>query len=71
MSKMEEPVLLVDSIICRLCAEENINGALLFNGDEVDSELSTIINKYLPLKVIFFKYENFIMVYNLISYLVF
>lgn len=68
---MEERVLLVDSIICRLCGEENINGTQLFNNDENEPDLSTTINRYLPIKVTIFKLINFIMVYNLISYVIF
>lgn len=44
-------VSLYDSAICRLCAENNGNGELLYtvDGDEVD--LSSMVNRYLPIKV--------------------
>lgn len=50
-------ILLKDSTICRLCAEDNVNGEFLFTDD---SELSTMINRYLPVKVIFFLIQFFL-----------
>lgn len=47
---------LCDSCYCRLCAEENKNGTYLFSQEENSQNLSKLINKYLPLKVIYFKY---------------
>lgn len=45
-------VLLYDSTLCRLCAQENSNGILIFNNDEIETDLCILINKYMPLKVI-------------------
>ncbi|XP_043276637.1 zinc finger protein 41-like [Venturia canescens] len=44
-------VSLYDSAICRLCAENNGNGELLYtvDGDEID--LSSMVNRYLPIKI--------------------
>lgn len=70
-SNMDDQVLLVDSIICRLCAEDNINGTPLFCNSENEIDLSTTVNSYLPIKVTVFKQYIFIMVYNLISYVIF
>lgn len=44
-------VYLHQSNICRLCAENNPNGVLLFDNSEPDSDLSSLINQYLPFKV--------------------
>lgn len=68
---MDDQVLLADSIICRLCAEENVNGTSLFSTTENDPDLCSTVNHYLPLKVITFYYSSFVMVYNLISYVIF
>lgn len=43
--------MLCDSHFCRLCAEENKNGASLFPHNENEQDLSQLVNKYLPLKV--------------------
>lgn len=51
--------MLVDSLICRLCGEENINGTSLFNRDENEPDLSTTVNRYLPLKVNIFPSTTF------------
>lgn len=48
-------VYLHQSNICRLCAENNPNGVLLFDNSEPDSDLSSLINQYLPFKVRKFK----------------
>ncbi|GLV38931.1 crooked legs [Carabus blaptoides fortunei] len=48
---MDDLVLLYDSTFCRLCAEENENGILLFATDENEPDLCSSINRYLPLKV--------------------
>ncbi|XP_025835405.1 zinc finger protein 37-like [Agrilus planipennis] len=42
---------LYDSYLCRLCANENLNGTKIFPKNENESDLSQLINKYLPLKV--------------------
>ncbi|XP_078042216.1 uncharacterized protein LOC144472755 isoform X2 [Augochlora pura] len=44
-------VSLYDSTICRLCAEDNGNGELLYIGDNDDPDLSSMVNRYLPLKI--------------------
>ncbi|XP_076298916.1 uncharacterized protein LOC143217987 isoform X1 [Lasioglossum baleicum] len=44
-------VRLYDSTICRLCAEDNGNGELLYMGDNDDPDLSSMVNRYLPLKI--------------------
>ncbi|XP_031775036.1 uncharacterized protein LOC116415089 isoform X1 [Apis florea] len=44
-------VRLYDSTICRLCAEDNGNGELLYMGDGDDPDLSSMVNRYLPLKI--------------------
>ena len=44
-------VRLYDSTICRLCAEDNGNGELLYIGDSDDPDLSSMVNRYLPLKI--------------------
>ncbi|XP_065163488.1 zinc finger protein 34-like [Atheta coriaria] len=48
---MEPPLKLHDSLVCRLCAEENNNGSLIYHSTEGGDQLSDVINKYLPLKV--------------------
>ncbi|KAL7287100.1 hypothetical protein TKK_0018719 [Trichogramma kaykai] len=47
---MMEPSL-YDSSICRLCAEDNENGELLFRNDSEMNDLSAMVNRYLPVKV--------------------
>ncbi|XP_014210736.1 zinc finger protein 184 [Copidosoma floridanum] len=44
-------VRLYDSTICRLCAEDNDNGEMLFTDDSEETELSAMVNRYLPLKI--------------------
>ncbi|OXU19960.1 hypothetical protein TSAR_013867 [Trichomalopsis sarcophagae] len=44
-------IRLYDSTICRLCAENNDNGEMLFTHESQDTELSAMVNRYLPLKV--------------------
>ncbi|XP_043677255.1 zinc finger protein 347-like isoform X1 [Vespula pensylvanica] len=44
-------VRLYDSTICRLCAEDNGNGELLYRGEGDDPDLSSMVNRYLPLKI--------------------
>ncbi|XP_015108646.1 zinc finger protein 271 [Diachasma alloeum] len=44
-------VSLYDSTICRLCAENNPSGELLFTSGDDEPDLSTMINRYLPLKI--------------------
>ncbi|XP_015174342.1 PREDICTED: zinc finger and SCAN domain-containing protein 2-like isoform X2 [Polistes dominula] len=44
-------VCLYDSTICRLCAEDNGNGELLYKDESDDSNLSSMVNRYLPLKI--------------------
>lgn len=44
-------VSLYNSGICRLCAEENENGTLLYSAEECEQNLSDLINTYLPIKV--------------------
>lgn len=65
---MDDLVLLYDSTFCRLCAEENDNGILLFATEENEQDLCSTINRYLPLKVNNLKTMIIIMVHNLISY---
>ncbi|CAH1104169.1 unnamed protein product [Psylliodes chrysocephalus] len=48
---MDEPILLCDLNICRLCAERNDNGIHIFETDENSSNLQQLINKYLPIVV--------------------
>ena len=48
--KMAE-VSLYDSAICRLCAEDNGNGELLYVADNDEQDLSSMVNRYLPIKV--------------------
>ncbi|CAH2007131.1 unnamed protein product [Acanthoscelides obtectus] len=42
---------LYDSNYCRLCGEKNENGTQIFGSKENASDLSQLINKYLPIKV--------------------
>lgn len=44
-------IRLYDSTTCRLCAENNDNGEMLFTDDSEETELSAMVNRYLPLKV--------------------
>ncbi|XP_011299469.1 zinc finger protein 271-like [Fopius arisanus] len=44
-------VTLYDSTICRLCAEDNASGELLFTSGENEPDLSSMVNRYLPLKI--------------------
>ncbi|XP_058809271.1 zinc finger protein 665-like [Phymastichus coffea] len=44
-------ISLYNSTVCRLCAEENNNGEILFTDDSEETDLSVMINRYLPLKV--------------------
>ncbi|XP_049774994.1 zinc finger protein 599-like [Schistocerca cancellata] len=44
-------VQLYDSTYCRLCAENNSSGVFLYSSEDSEPDLSTLINKYLPLKV--------------------
>ncbi|KAK2581207.1 hypothetical protein KPH14_008006 [Odynerus spinipes] len=44
-------VRLYDSTICRLCAEDNGNGELLYRGEGDEPDLSSMVNRYLPLKI--------------------
>lgn len=61
-------VRLYDSTICRLCAEDNGNGELLYRSESDHTDLSSMVNRYLPLKVRkTFKYTR-ILDYNLTSY---
>ncbi|XP_015516983.1 zinc finger and SCAN domain-containing protein 2 isoform X1 [Neodiprion lecontei] len=46
---MEVP--LYDSAVCRLCAEDNGNGEFLYAADGEESDLSSMVNRYLPLKI--------------------
>lgn len=46
-----DDISLYESTICRLCAENNSNGVNLFTENEGDPALSTLINRFLPLKV--------------------
>lgn len=48
---MEQQVSLHESTICRLCAESNGSGEPLFPEDAERPDLSSMINRYLPLKV--------------------
>lgn len=45
----DEPFILYNSQVCRLCCVENANGSMLFLADEDD--ISFLINTYLPIKV--------------------
>ncbi|XP_033216536.1 zinc finger protein 271-like [Belonocnema kinseyi] len=51
MLVMEQQVSLYESTICRLCAESNGSGEPLFPEDTERPDLSTMINRYLPLKI--------------------
>ncbi|XP_046401718.1 zinc finger protein 264-like [Ischnura elegans] len=42
---------LYDSSFCRLCAEDNPSGVLLYNADDLEPDLSSLVNRYLPLKI--------------------
>jgi hypothetical protein len=44
-------VQLYDSTYCRLCAEENPSGVLLYSVDDSEADLSGMVNRYLPFKV--------------------
>lgn len=44
-------VSLYDSAICRLCAEDNGNGELLYANEGDEQDLSSMVNRYLPIKV--------------------
>ncbi|KAJ4435700.1 hypothetical protein ANN_18316 [Periplaneta americana] len=44
-------VLLYDSTYCRLCAEENPSGVLLYSVEDSDADLSALVNRYLPFKI--------------------
>jgi hypothetical protein len=44
-------VHLYDSTYCRLCAEENPSGVLLYSVDDSEGDLSALVNRYLPFKV--------------------
>ncbi|XP_015608375.1 zinc finger protein 287 isoform X2 [Cephus cinctus] len=44
-------VRLYDSAICRLCAEDNGNGELLYTASGDEPDLSSMVNRYLPLKI--------------------
>ncbi|KAG7208297.1 hypothetical protein KM043_014539 [Ampulex compressa] len=44
-------VRLYDSTICRLCAEDNDNGELLYSAEVEEPDLSSMVNRYLPLKI--------------------
>jgi hypothetical protein len=44
-------VQLYDSTYCRLCAEENPSGVLLYSVDDSEADLSGLVNRYLPFKV--------------------
>ncbi|XP_059483310.1 zinc finger protein 62 homolog isoform X2 [Neocloeon triangulifer] len=42
---------LYNSDFCRLCGERNSNGELLYNSEDEENALNTLINRYLPVKV--------------------
>ncbi|XP_034945340.1 zinc finger protein 3-like isoform X2 [Chelonus insularis] len=44
-------VPLYDSTICRLCAENNANGELLYTSEGTEPDLGFMVNRYLPLKI--------------------
>nr|CAD7409572.1 unnamed protein product [Timema poppensis] len=44
-------VVLYDSTICRLCGEENDSGVFLYTNEELEPDLSVLVNKYLPCKI--------------------
>lgn len=44
-------VHLYNSTYCRLCAEENPSGVLLYSVDDSETDLSGLVNRYLPFKV--------------------
>lgn len=48
---MEEQVYLYNSTICRLCATDSENGESLFSDDIEKPDISTMVNRYLPLKI--------------------
>jgi hypothetical protein len=42
---------LYNSDVCRLCGEKNSNGEFLYNGEDEENALGTLVNHYLPVKV--------------------
>ncbi|PNF36325.1 hypothetical protein B7P43_G00537 [Cryptotermes secundus] len=44
-------VHLYNSTYCRLCAEENPSGVLLYSVDDSETDLSGLVNRYLPFKI--------------------
>ncbi|ENN77282.1 hypothetical protein YQE_06108, partial [Dendroctonus ponderosae] len=50
--ELDSGVLLEDSRLCRLCSEENQNGISLYEPNDNAEGLFTMVNTYLPLKVI-------------------
>lgn len=44
-------VVLYNSTVCRLCAEENDNGTFLYSTEENNENISDLVNAYLPIKV--------------------
>ncbi|KAF7990018.1 hypothetical protein HCN44_008692 [Aphidius gifuensis] len=42
---------LYNSTICRLCGENNTNGEFLYTFENEESDLSSMINRYLPIKI--------------------
>ncbi|XP_051160691.1 zinc finger protein 271-like [Leptopilina boulardi] len=48
---MEEQIYLYNSTICRLCATNSENGESLFTEDLEKPDISTMVNRYLPLKI--------------------
>lgn len=50
---------LYNSTICRLCGENNINGEFLYTFENEESDLSSMINRYLPIKVSYVFYIYF------------
>ncbi|XP_043467262.1 uncharacterized protein DDB_G0283697-like isoform X2 [Leptopilina heterotoma] len=51
LHNMEEQVYLYNSTICRLCATDSENGESLFSDDTEKPDISTMVNRYLPLKI--------------------
>ncbi|XP_063903188.1 zinc finger protein 271-like isoform X2 [Zophobas morio] len=48
---MELTALICEMSLCRLCGQENVNGTELFPTTENETDLSELVNKYLPLKI--------------------
>lgn len=50
---MDDGKLLSESAYCRLCCAANVNGINLFTQTENSEDMSSLVNRYLPIKVCF------------------